>query len=101
MPTGRESSGSRRSKCGADVFSWRMVDRPPSADTDRTESIVESNDLPPLRGGLATAELGQLVPQSPPAAKHTNMCLRPRLAKAHVLLGSVMYRARVLAHRSA
>lgn len=99
MPAGQESSGGRRSNCEADVFSWRTADRLPAAPTERTESIVESKDLPLLRGGLATAELGRLVPQSPPAAKHTNMCFRPRLAKARVLLRSVMYR--VLAHRGA
>src|ERR1700677_1066257 len=99
MTASGESSGGRRSNCGADVFSCRAGDRLPAAATKRMESNVETDDLPPTRGGLAIAELDNPVPQRPPAAKHTNMCLRPRLAKACVLLRSGMCRA--LAHRSA
>jgi len=53
-----------------------------------------------MRGGLAIAELDKPVPQRPPAAKHTHMCLRPRLAKARMLLRGFMYRALALARRS-
>jgi hypothetical protein len=79
-----ESTGGRRSSFGAD--SWRAPKWLPAADADRTESIVESKDFPALRGGLATAAPDKPVPHNPPAAKHTNICLRPPLAMARVLL---------------
>jgi hypothetical protein len=71
-----EMIGGRRSNGGTEVFSWPAADRLPAADTDRTESIVESKDLPALSGGLAAAKPGTPEPHRPPAAKHNKTCLR-------------------------
>jgi hypothetical protein len=69
-----ESSGVRRSRCGADVWSWWANNRL-DIDLDRAESTLKSEDHSRLSGGEAMAELNQPRPHIPPAATRISRCL--------------------------
>ncbi len=69
MVAGGESPGDRRSNRFVDACSCWANDRL-AIDMNRAESIEETEDLPRLNGGEATAELKKPRPHYPPAATH-------------------------------